>query len=114
MKKIASIAVAAVLAVASSVSLSSPSSAHSFGDPGAGLLGLGIGVAVGAAIAGGPNYVYNDGDFGRWRGYGGRWGYGDDYGWRRHIRDCFRTYPGYDPRTDSYPGHHGHWYRCRL
>jgi hypothetical protein len=112
MKKIASIAVAAVLAVASSVALSTPSSA----DPaGAAFAGGVLGFMAGAAVAGaGPHYVYRDDDFGRWRGYGGHWGYGDDFGWRRHIRECFRTYPGYDPRTDSYPGRYGRWHRCRL
>lgn len=112
MKKIASIAVATVLAVASTVSLSTPSSA----DPaGAAIAGGVFGFMAGAAMAGaGPHYVYRDSDYGRWRGYGGRWGYGDDWGWHQHVRACFATYPSYDPRQDAFYGRDGRWHRCRL
>jgi hypothetical protein len=113
MKKLLSIGAAAALAVALSLSSASPSSA----DPaGAAIAGGVLGFMAGAAAAGaGPAYHYNDRDFGRWRVYGGHWGYRDDFGWRRHIRDCFAAYGrSYDPRTDSYIGRNGYPRRCRL
>jgi hypothetical protein len=114
MKKLASLAAVAAVAILSSVSLATPSSAHSAGPAvAAGVLGLGLGIMAGAAMAGGPHYIYHDSDYGRWRDYGGRWGY-SDWRWRRHIRDCFATYPTYDPRTDSWVDRYGHWHRCRL
>ena len=73
MKKLAALAAVATVAILSSVSLTTPSSA----DPaGAAIAGGVLGFMAGAAIAGaGPHYVYHDSDYGRWRGYGGRWGY---------------------------------------
>lgn len=111
MKKLAALAAVATVAILSSVSFTTPSSA----DPaGAAIAGGVLGFMAGAAIAGaGPHYIYHDSDYGRWRGYGGRWGYAD-WQWRRHVRDCFATYPTYDPRTDSYLGRGHRWHRCRL
>ncbi len=112
MKKIVSLAAAAAIALVGTVSLSTPSSA----DPaGAAIIGGVAGFMAGAALAGsGPHYVYHDNDFGRWRGYGGHWGYHDDFGWRQHIRACFATYPTYDPRTDTFIGRDRRPHRCRL
>lgn len=112
MKKIASLAAAAALALTASLSMATPSSAD---DAGAAFAGGVLGFMAGAAAASG-GFVYNDArDFGPWRGYGPRWGFRGDFEWRRHVRACFRAYgEDYDPGTDSYQGRYGRWYRCRL
>jgi len=113
MKKLLSIGSAAALALALSLSAATPSSAN---DAGAAFAGGVLGFMAGAAVAGGmgPNYYYNDGDYGRWRGYGPQWGY-RDYSWRRHVRACFQAYGNaYDPRNDAYFGRDRRWHRCRL
>ncbi|MEO8883923.1 MAG: hypothetical protein ABI377_11025 [Devosia sp.] len=112
MKKLISFGAAAALAIALSASTITPSSA----DPGAAFAGGVLGFMAGAAVAGGmgPNYYYRDSDYGRWRGYGGQWGY-RDYSWRSHVRACFQAYGGaYDPRQDAYFGRDRRWHRCRL
>jgi hypothetical protein len=112
MKKLLSFASAAVIAVALSASVTTPSSA----DPGSAFAGGVLGFMAGAAIAGGlgPNYHYHDSDYGRWSGYGGRWGF-NDFRWRQHVRACFQAYGGaYNPQYDAYIGRDGRPHRCRL
>ncbi len=115
MNKFASITAAAALAVMTSLSAATPSSA----DPaGVAVVGGVLGFMAGAAAASGglgPHYVYRDSDYGRWRSFGGRWGFRDDNSWRGHIRACFRVYGGaYDPRTDTYIGRDRRPHRCRV
>lgn len=113
MKKLISLGGAAALALALSFSAATPSSAN---DAGAAIAGGMLGFMAGAAMSGGmgPNYVYNDRDYGRWSGYGGRWGY-RDYSWRQHVRACFRAYGDrYDPRNDAVYVGHNRWRRCTL
>jgi hypothetical protein len=111
MKKLASLVAVAAVAVMGSVSVATPSSAN---DAGAAIAGGVLGFMAGAAVAGaGPHYVYHDSDYGRWRSYGHRWGY-TDWRWRRHIRECFATYPTYNPRTDTWVDRRGRHHRCRV
>lgn len=112
MNKFVTLTAAATLAVVTSLSAISPSKA----DPaGAAIAGGVVGFMAGAmAGAAGPHYVYRDSDFGRFRTYGPRWGFRSDIAWRAHVRDCFRTYPSYDPRTDTYIGRDRRPHRCRI
>jgi len=67
------------------------------------------------AAGGGGYYAYHDGysDYGPRRDIGPR--YGGGYGWRRHVRACFRAYGSdYDPSTNTYIDDYGDERRCRL
>lgn len=113
MNKLVSFGGAAALALALSFTAATPSSAN---DAGAAIAGGMLGFMAGAAVAGGagPVYHYRDSDYGRWRGYGDRWGFRDN-SWRRHVRACFRAYgDAYDPRMDAYETRRGRMVRCRL
>jgi hypothetical protein len=114
MNKLVSFGGAVALALALSFTAASPSSADDAGAAIAGgVLGFMAGAAVGSGV--GPVYHYRDSDFGRWRAYGGRWGFRDDFGWRRHVRACFRAYgDAYSPRIDAYETRSGRMRRCRL
>jgi len=102
MNKLITIAGAAVLALTVSLSAATPSSAD---DAGAAIAGGVLGFMAGAAVAGsGPHYVthydgYDDGS----------------YGWRHHVRACFRAYGvDYDPHSDTFIGDDGYEHRCRF
>jgi hypothetical protein len=116
MKTFISIAGVAALGVALSLALVSPSAADPAGDAGAGgVLGFMAGAAVGSAADGGGYYYRHDGygDYGPRRDFGPS--YGSGYGWRRHVRACFRAYGSdYDPRSNTYIDDYGNERRCRL
>ena len=118
MKTLTSIAGMAALGVALSLALVSPSAADPAGDGDAvagGVLGFMAGAAVGSAADGGDYYYLHDGygDYGPRRDIGPR--YGGGYGWRRHVRACFRAYGSdYDPSTNTYIDDYGDERRCRL
>jgi hypothetical protein len=115
MKTLISIAGVAALGVALSLALVSPSAADPAGDAVAGgVLGFMAGAAVGSAAGGGYD-AYHDGygAYGPRRDFGPR--YGGGYGWRRHVRACFRAYGSdYDPGTNTYTDDYGDEHRCRL
>jgi len=90
------------LALALLFSATAPSRAD---DVGAGIAGGVLGFMAGAAVAGsaphyyGHDYSYDDGS----------------YGWRRHVRACFRAYgDDYDPQSDTFIGDDGYEHRCRF
>jgi hypothetical protein len=116
MNKFLTITAAATLAVVTSLSAISPSKADPAGAAIAGgVVGFMAGAMAGAAAAGpGPHYVYRDSDFGRFRAYGPRYGFRSDIAWRSHVRDCFRAYASYDPRSDTYIGRDRRAHRCVL
>jgi len=101
MNKLITIAGAAALALAVSLSAATPSSAD---DAGAAIAGGVLGFMAGAAVAGsGPHYSHYD-------------GYDDgSYAWRRHVRACFRAFgDDYDPQSDTFIGDDGYEHRCRF
>lgn len=113
MKTLISLAGATALAVALSLAAASPSAADPAGDAIAGgVFGFMAGAVAGSVAAGGgPGYVL---DYGPRRAYRS-WGYDSDYGWRAHVRACFRAYGrDYDPRSDTYINDYGRERRCRL
>lgn len=107
MKTLVSLAGGAALAVALSLALVSPSAADPAGDAIAGgMLGFMAGAMVGGAAAsgGGGYYVYHTGPR-----------YSGGYGWRQHVRACFRAYgDDYDPASNTYIDDYGDERRCRL
>jgi hypothetical protein len=96
--KFIAIAAAGVVAIAASVSMTAPSSAHF---PGAGLAAGFVGFALGAAVA---NAADHD-DYYR---------YDRGYGYRDHVEACEDAYRSYDPRTDTYTGYDGDAHACNL
>jgi hypothetical protein len=109
MKKLISIAGAAALAIAVSMSAATPSMADPAGDAlGAGIVGGMFGFMAGAALANGPRtHVYVD------QGYDYA-DYGPAYSDRAHIRACFRAYRSYDVRSDTFAGYDGYRHQCDL
>jgi hypothetical protein len=103
MNKFFSIAGAAAVAIAFSLSAATPSSADPASDAAAaGFVGGVLGFMAGAAVASGPHHVHTYVDSG-------------DYGYYHHVRVCKRAYGWrYDPESDLVTDRYGDEYPCDL